>query len=171
LIVQLQFTCKDDNRPQEAESLPRGDEVADKIVDGADQKLRKLSDRSLYAMLVALLLTGGIMLDMNRINGVRDTLDRVARLAASEAMASNRPTERQHICEKRLNKGIWTNTEVNLEDVDITVEDNARIKTATVSYDVTVNLVVGRFFGLDEVVISGEVETEAPSSNSVASLP
>jgi hypothetical protein len=151
--------------------LPRGDDVADNNIDGAGNKPRKFNDRSLYAMLGALLLTGGVMLDMNRINGVRDTLDRVARLAASEAMASNRPADRQHICEKRLNKGIWTNTEVNLEDVDITVEDNARIKTATVSYDVTVNLVVGRFFGFDEVVISGEVETEAPSDTAVASLP
>jgi hypothetical protein len=145
--------------------------VADKNVDGVVKKHRELSNRTLFTLLGALLLTGGIMLDMNRILGVRDTLDRVARLAASEAMASNRPSDRQHICEKRLNKGIWTNTEVSLEDVDITIDDNNKIKTATVSYDVTVNLVVGRFFGFDQVVVSGEVEAEAPSNLAMTTLP
>jgi hypothetical protein len=144
--------------------------VADKVVVKAEKQPRTWSNLSLYLMLGALLLTGGIMLDMNRILGVRDTLDRVARLAASEAMASSRPADRLHICEKRLSKGIWTNSEVNLEDVAITVEDNSKIKTATVSYDVTINLVVGRFFGFDEVIISGEVEAEAPSNTAMASL-
>jgi hypothetical protein len=134
-------------------------------------QLKGLSNKALCMMLGLSLLSGGILLDMNRILGVRDTLDRVARLAASEAMASNRSLDRQHICEKRLSKGIWTNTEVNLEDFDISVDDNNKIKTATLSYDVTVNLVVGRFFGIDEVVISGEVEAESPSNTAMATLP
>jgi hypothetical protein len=132
---------------------------------------RPASIKTLCLAAATLLLAGGVLLDMNRILGVRDTLDRVARLAASEAMASNRPSDRQHICEKRLNKGIWTNTEVSLEDFAVTVDDTSKIRTATVSYDVSVNLVVGRFFGFDEVTISGEVEAEAPPAAIVASLP
>jgi hypothetical protein len=130
-----------------------------------------VSLKTLGMVTAGLLLFGGVLLDANRIIGVRETLDKVARSAASEAIAATRPVERQRICERRLNKQIWTDTEVSLEDVDITIADDTKIKTATVSYDVSVNLVVGRFFGFNEVVISGEVEAEGPSNMTMPSLP
>jgi hypothetical protein len=128
--------------------------------------------KSLCMMTAALLLTGGILLDMDRINAVRDALDSVARAAASEAVAAARPAERKQMCQRRFEKGIWTDAEVSLDDVDVSVTENSKGRTAVVVYDVTVNLVVGRFFGFNEVVISGEAEADAPAAPvATASLP
>ena len=147
----------------------RGTIVADgNDHDGARSRAPR-SLKSLCMMTAALLLTGGILLDMNRINAVRDALDSVARAAASEAVAAARPAERQHICQRRFEKSIWNGAEVSLDDVDVSVSDTSTGRTAIVVYDVTLNLVVGRFFGFNEVVISGEAEADAPSSTVVTS--
>ncbi len=128
--------------------------------------------KSLCLITGALLLTGGILLDMDRINAVRVTLDTVASLAAAEAAAATRPAERQRICQRHFEKSIWTDAEVSLDDVDVSVTEDSKGRTAIVVYDVTVNLVVGRFFGFNEVTISGEAESEAsPKASVSASLP
>ncbi len=120
---------------------------------------------------VALLLAGGIVLDMNRINSVRHALDRVAHVAAFEAAAATRPAERQHICQKRFAKAVWTDSEVSVDEIDVSVTQNGTGKTALVTYDATVQLVVGRFFGFNEVVISGEAEVTAPGKQVTAATP
>jgi hypothetical protein len=119
----------------------------------------------------ALLLCGGILLDMDRINSVRDTLDRIAHVAAFEAAAATRPAERKGICQKRFDRTVWTESEVSIDDIDVSVTENARGRAAVVSYDATVQLVVGRFFGFNEVVISGEAEAGAPNKQAVATVP
>jgi hypothetical protein len=125
----------------------------------------------LFGAMTGLLLVGGILLDMDRINAVRDTLDRVAHVAAFEAVAATRPAERKHICQKRFNTSIWTDSEVSLDDVNVNVTEDKKGKVATVTYDVTVQLVVGRFFGFNEVEISGEAEVAAPLKQVVAATP
>jgi uncharacterized membrane protein len=119
--------------------------------------------KGMIAAMAALLLTGGIFLDVNRINSVRESLDRVAHLAAFEAAASPRSVERKVICQRRFAKTVWTDSEVSLDEIDVDVTTGSRGNTATVSYDATVQLVVGRFFGFNEVVISGEAEVTAPN--------
>jgi hypothetical protein len=125
----------------------------------------------LLAGAAALLLTGGILLDVNRINGVREVLDRVARSAAIEAVAASRPVERQHLCEKRFKRSVWTNTEVSIEDLDVSVHDQTAMRTSTVVYGASVNLVVGRFFGMPEFTFSGRAQANAPADSNMASLP
>jgi hypothetical protein len=127
--------------------------------------------RPLLAGTAALLLSGGILLDVNRIHGVRDVLDRVARSAAIEAVAASRPVERQHICEKRFKRSVWNNTEVNIDDLDVTVHDQTAMRTSTVIYGASINLVVGRFFGLSEFTFSGQAQANAPTDSNMISLP
>jgi hypothetical protein len=127
--------------------------------------------RPLLVGTFGLLLTGGVLLDVNRINGVRDVLDRVARTAAIEAVAASRPLERQHVCEKRFKRSVWTTTEVNIEDLEVSVHDQTAMRTSTVIYDASVNLVVGRFFGMPEVTISGQAQANAPIDGNMLSLP
>lgn len=121
--------------------------------------------------LAALLLTGGILLDMNRINSVRDTLNRVAEVAAIEAAAAPLAVDRDRICRRRFNKHVWTDTEVSIDDVAVSLAESREGRYATVEYDATVKLVVGRFFGWSEVSISGEAEVPAPTKQAVASIP
>jgi uncharacterized membrane protein len=125
----------------------------------------------LFALTGALLLAGGILLDMDRINAVRDTLDRVAHIAAIEAAASPRIADRQRICLKRFNRHVWTDTEVSLDDVTVSVDEGKTGRTATVGYDVTVKLAVGRFFGINEIEISGEAEVAAPGKQGSTTTP
>jgi uncharacterized membrane protein len=127
--------------------------------------------KGLLAATAALLLAGGILLDMNRINSVRDSLDRVAHIAAFEAAAATRPAERQQICQKRFAKTVWTDSEVSVDDIDVSVTASGRGNVATVSYDATVHLVVGRFFGFNEVMISGEAEVTAPTKQIATATP
>jgi uncharacterized membrane protein len=125
----------------------------------------------LLAMTGVLLLGGGILLDVDRINGVRDALDRVAHVAAIEAAASPRVAERTLICQKRFRRAVWTDTEVTVDDVSVSVDRDEDGRTATVSYDATVKLAVGRFFGFDEVSISGEAEVAAPEKHAAVTMP
>jgi hypothetical protein len=145
--------------------------VADEILKNAENASQKTGLLPLFGALVGLLLAGGILLDMDRINAVRDTLDRVAHVAAFEAVAATRPAERKRICQKRFNTSIWTDSEVSLDDVNVNVTEDKKGKVATVTYDVTVQLVVGRFFGFNEVEISGEAEVAAPLKQVVAATP
>jgi uncharacterized membrane protein len=117
--------------------------------------------KGVIAAMLGLLLAGGVLLDVNRINSVRESLDRVAHLAAFEAAASPRSAERDVICQRRFAKTVWTDSEVSVDEIDVDVTAGSRGITATVTYDATVQLVVGRFFGFYEVVISGEAEVTA----------
>jgi hypothetical protein len=148
-----------------------GTSVADKTKIDAENAPKKMGILALFGAMAGLLLAGGILLDMDRINAVRDTLDRVAHVAAFEAVAAARPAERKHICQKRFNTSIWTDSEVSLDDVNVNVTEDKKGKVATVTYDVTVQLVVGRFFGFNEVEISGEAEVAAPLKQVVAATP
>jgi uncharacterized membrane protein len=132
---------------------------------------REPSLLKLIAITGALLLTGGVLLDLDRINAVRDTLDRVAHMAAIEAAASPRPADRTQICRKRFSRAVWTDTEVTMDDVSVSVDRDKDGRTATVSYDATVKLAVGRFFGFDEVSISGEAEVAAPEKQAALTTP
>jgi uncharacterized membrane protein len=125
----------------------------------------------LLAGIAALLLAGGILLDMDRINSVRESLDRVAHVAAFEAAAAKRPTDREQICQKRFAKTVWTDAEVSVDEIDVSVAKSSRGNTALVTYDATVQLVVGRFFGFSEVAISGEAEVTAPGIQVAAATP
>jgi uncharacterized membrane protein len=125
----------------------------------------------LTAAALAFLLAGGVLLDMDRIAAVRETLDRVAHVAAIEAAASPRSADRQVICRKRFDKTVWTETEVAVDDVIVSVEEAAGVRTSTVEYDATVKLAVGRFFGFNEVTISGEAEVPAPNKQVVTATP
>jgi uncharacterized membrane protein len=145
--------------------------VADNDLDCPDTAPGAKGVKGLMTAVAALLLVGGILLDMNRINSVRDSLDRVAHVAAFEAAAATRPAERQHICQKRFAKTVWTDSEVSVDDIDVSVTQSGRGNTATVTYDATVQLVVGRFFGFNEVNISGEAEVTAPGRQVAAATP
>jgi uncharacterized membrane protein len=145
--------------------------VADSNWEGPSAASGAKGVKGLLAATAALLLTGGILLDMNRINSVRDSLDRVAHIAAFEAAAATRPAERQQICQKRFAKTVWTDSEVSVDDIDVSVIASGRGNVATVSYDATVHLVVGRFFGFNEVVISGEAEVTAPTKQIATASP
>jgi uncharacterized membrane protein len=125
----------------------------------------------LVACAAALLLSGGILLDLDRINAVRDALDRVAHVAAIEAAASPRAADRTYICQKRFARTVWTDTEVSVDDITVSVDGDRANRTATVSYDATVKLAVGRFFGFDEVTISGEAEVSAPEKQAALTTP
>ncbi|MGL4637129.1 MAG: hypothetical protein ACRCWF_14190 [Beijerinckiaceae bacterium] len=139
--------------------------------DNLDSREPRLSLAKLLSLTAALTLAGGILLDLNRINAVRDTLDRVAQVAAIEAAASTRPAERTHICRKRFDRHVWTETEVSVDTIDVSIGEDKQGRRATVEYDATVKLVVGRYFGLPEVEISGEVDVSAPTRNAVAAAP
>jgi hypothetical protein len=127
--------------------------------------------KGLLAITATLLLVGGVLLDVNRINSVRDSLDKVAYLAAFEAAASTRPADRKAICLKRFAKTVWTDSEVTMDEIDVSVTPGGRGNTAIVSYDATVQLVVGRFFGFSEFMISGEAEVTAPNRQIAAVSP
>jgi uncharacterized membrane protein len=122
-------------------------------------------------MTTTLLLMGGILLDADRVNAVRVALDRVAHVAAIEAAASPRVAERAHICRRRFEKTVWTDTEVSVDDISVSVDRDKDGRTATVSYDATVKLAVGRFFGIEEISISGEAEVSAPEKQTAMTTP
>jgi uncharacterized membrane protein len=132
---------------------------------------RQPSLRLLSIATVILMLGGGILLDIDRVNAVRDKLDRVAHVAAIEAAANPRAGERALQCRRRFEKAVWTGTEVALDDVSISIDRDADGRTASVTYDATVKLAVGRFFGFDEVSISGETEVSAPERQAALTTP
>ncbi len=119
--------------------------------------------KGLVAAAAALLITGGVLLDLDRVAAAREALDKVAHVAAFEAAATAKPTERKAICQKRFAKTVWTDAEVSIDDLDVSVVPTGRGNMAVVTYDATVQLVVGRFFGVSEVEIWGEAEVTAPA--------
>lgn len=127
--------------------------------------------KGLVAAAAALLITGGALLDLDRVAAAREALDKVAHVAAFEAAASTKPTERKTICQKRFAKTVWTDSEVSVDEIDVSVVPTGRGNMAVVSYDATVQLVVGRFFGVSEVEISGEAEATAPTKQVAAVTP
>lgn len=127
--------------------------------------------KGLVAAAAALLIAGGVLLDLDRIASVREALDKVAHVAAFEAVAATRPTERGAICRKRFAKTVWTDSEVSIDELDVSVVPTRRGDMAVVTYDATVQLVVGRFFGMSEVEISGEAEVTAPAKQVAAATP
>ncbi len=137
----------------------------------AGEPRRDVSLPRLIGVAAALLLAGGVLLDLDRINAVRDALDRAAHMAAIEAAASPRVADRERICLKRFNRTVWTDTEVTVDDVSVSVDRDKDGRTATVSYDATVKLSVGRYFGFDEVSISGEAEVAAPERQASMTTP
>ncbi len=74
----------------------------------------------------ALLITGGVLLDLDRVAAAREALDKVAHVAAFEAAATAKPTERKAICQKRFAKTVWTDTEVSIDDLDVSVVPTGR---------------------------------------------
>jgi uncharacterized membrane protein len=145
--------------------------VSDDQLWGEERLDRPAPVKGAVFAMATLLLAGGVLLDVNRINSVRESLDRVAHLAAFEAAAAPRSAERSVICERRFAKTVWTDSEVSVDDIDVEVMHGSRGNTATVTYDATVQLVVGRFFGFHEVVISGEAEVTAPNKQVAAVSP
>lgn len=137
----------------------------------AGEPRRESSFWRLGAATAGLLIAGGILVDIDRINAVRDTLDRVAHVAAIEAAAAPGSADRAAICRKRFARTVWTDTEVSLDDVSVSIDRDADGRTATVSYDATVKLAVGRFFGFDQVEIFGEVEVTAPDKQASLTTP
>jgi hypothetical protein len=148
-----------------------GNSVPESTSTSAAEPRREIALGKLIGITCALLLAGGVLLDLDRISAVRDVLDRVASVAAIEAAASTRPGDRTHICQKRFNRAVWTDTEVTVDDVSVSVDRDKDGRTATVSYDATVKLAVGRFFGFDEVSISGEAEVPAPERQAGLTTP
>lgn len=127
--------------------------------------------KGLIAAAAALLIAGGALLDFDRVASAREALDKVAYVAAFEAAAAAKPAERKAICQKRFAKTVWTDSEVSVDELDVSVVPTGRGNTALVTYDATVQLVVGRFFGLGEVEISGEAEVTAPTKQVAAVTP
>ncbi len=119
----------------------------------------------------ALLLAGGILLDMDRVLAVRDTLNRVAGAAAIAAAAEARPADRAGICQKRFDKYVWTDTDVTVDELSVAVSETKNGRISTVDYDATVKLVVGRYFGFSEVEISGQVAVPLPRKTVIAGTP
>lgn len=119
------------------------------------------------------LIGGGALLDAGRIHAVKTTLDRVAAMAAIDAAeaATTSPASAQAICQRRFARHVWTDTEVTIDSIDVSVENGAYARTSTVAYDATVTLSVGRFFGLPEIELSGESEIESPIRRQVPSHP
>jgi uncharacterized membrane protein len=145
--------------------------VPNDITATADQPRRALSTGLLAGFAAVMLLAGGALLDIDRVKSVREALDRAAQLAAIEAAAAPRAADRNSICRKRFNRTVWTDTEVTVDDVSVSVDKDEEGRTATVNYDATVKLAVGRFFGFDEVSISGEAEVPAPERHAAVSVP
>lgn len=141
------------------------------LIEGGEPAAKPTGVKRLLASAAAFLLTGGILLDFDRIASAREALDKVAHVAAFEAAASAKPSERRAICQKRFAKTVWTDSEVSLDELDVSVVPTGRGNTALVTYDATVQLVVGRFFGMSEVEIHGEAEVTAPTKQVVASSP
>lgn len=138
---------------------------------GACGRAPLLGVKGLVASMAALLIAGGALLDIDRINSAKEVLDRIAYVAAFEAAAATRPAERKRICQKRFAKTVWTDSEVSIDDIGVTVVANGRGNHAHVTYDATVQLVVGRFFGLSEFEIWGEAEVTAPRKQVAAVTP
>jgi uncharacterized membrane protein len=145
--------------------------VPESPITSAVHPRRELSLFKLLTIAGALLLAGGVLLDVDRINAVRDALDKAAHVAAIEAAASPRAADHANICQKRFRKTVWTDTEVTIDDVSVSIDKDADGRTATVAYDATVKLAVGRFFGFDEVTISGEAEVSAPEKQASLTTP
>jgi uncharacterized membrane protein len=120
---------------------------------------------------VLLLLAGGVLLDADRVSAAQAALDRAAHVAAIEAAAAPRAADRAHICRKRFDRTVWTETEVSVDDFSVTVDRDKDGRTATVSYDATVKLAVGRFFGVDQIEISGEAAVSAPEKQTTPTIP
>jgi hypothetical protein len=120
--------------------------------------------------MAALLLLGGVALDLDRVMAARATLDRLATEAAIAAAVAQGPSERQRICRNRFKAGIWTERDVRLKDVTASLDIEAGERFSTVEWDATVKLAVGRFFGLPEIAIEGETEVPAPAAGERVAL-
>jgi uncharacterized membrane protein len=125
----------------------------------------------LAAAMGALLLAGGVLLDMDRVMAVRDTLNRVAGAAAIAAAAEARPIDQAGICQRRFDKHVWTETDVTVDELSVAVSETKTGRLSTVDYDATVKLVVGRYFGFSEFEISGQVSVPLPRKTVIAGNP
>jgi uncharacterized membrane protein len=125
----------------------------------------------LVAAMGALLIGGGILLDMDRVMAVRDSLNRIAGVAAMAAAAETRPALREGICQKSFERYVWTDTDVSVDELTVDVRESKTGRLATVDYDATVKLVVGRYFGFSEMEISGKIEVQLPRTNVAAIAP
>jgi uncharacterized membrane protein len=137
----------------------------------AENPRRTITTGWLMAIAGVLLLCGGVLLDLDRISAVREALDKVAHVAAIEAAAAPRSADRDYICQKRFARTVWTDTEVSVDDVSVSIDTDKDGRTATVSYDATVKLAFGRFFGIDQIAISGEAEVAAPEKQAALTTP
>jgi uncharacterized membrane protein len=126
---------------------------------------------NLAAAMGALLLAGGVLLDMDRVMAVRDTLNRVAGAAAIAAAAEARPVDQAGMCQKSFDKYVWTDTDVTVDELAVKVSETKTGRLSTVDYDATVKLVVGRYFGFSEFEISGQVAVPLPRKTVVAATP
>jgi hypothetical protein len=128
------------------------------------------STRTLGLLIAALLIAGGVALDLDRVHAAKAMLDRLAAAAAIAAAAAPREGERESICRRRFMAHLWTDRDVTLDGVSVQldVEDGERF--STVHYDATVKLMVGRFFGLPEIEIAGQQEVPAPAAGERVAL-
>lgn len=117
----------------------------------------------LVLAIIGLLLGGGIALDLDRVAAARNMLDRLAAAAAIEAAAAPRAADREHICRRRFSRHMWTDRDVSLDNVSVQLDVVEGERYSTVAWDATVKLMVGRFFGLSEIEITGEQEVPAPA--------
>ena len=142
-----------------------------------DSNKRTASSRSnraalkLSAAMISLLLAGGVLLDVDRVLAVRDTLNRVANIAAVASAAEARPSLRAGICQKSFDRHVWTETDVTVDELAVAVSETKTGRLATVDYDATVKLVVWRYFGFSELEISGQVAVPLPRRIISASMP
>jgi hypothetical protein len=128
------------------------------------------SVKTLGLMIAGLLLLGGVALDVDRVAAARASLDRLASSAAIEAAASPRESDRHGICMKRFRSFMWTDRDVTLDGVSVSLDVEDGERYSTVHYDATVKLMVGRFFGLSEVEITGQQEVPAPAAGERVAL-
>jgi hypothetical protein len=114
-----------------------------------------LPDFGLVAVLALCTLGAGALLEWNRIASTQALLDRLAHETA-ETLARSTPstTSASDIGRALFVKVIWTQTELKLDRVDARVSGRVR-QIADLAYTARLKLVIGRFFGVSEMPLTG----------------
>jgi hypothetical protein len=126
----------------------------------ADRAARPHARGDALALLAAVLclLGAAVLMDVGRLQGARAALDRLARVAATEALAAPSPAGRMGRCRRVFAARLWNDLDVSIDDLDVGIEQEGRVQRATVAYEASISLAAGRLIGLDEVSISGSGE-------------
>lgn len=104
------------------------------------------------------LVAGGALIDVGRVMAAREGLDRLAVRAAERALVEQPVSLREGNCRKVFAETLWTDVDVSLDELSVSVDVAGQHHVATVEYDATVRLTVGRFFGVPAIEISGDGE-------------